>query len=119
MMVKMVSDLHLGQFVQIGGEPSRSENTWTRRRSPLSSEPALRRDRHAGHPGGVAWDISAFGRCGTAPPPGSVLHNCMTALFANLSVELTSGQSQRQIRKAADKKEIIGTAPPTALQEIF
>lgn len=43
---------------------------------------------------------------------GSVLHNRMTALFANLSVELTSRRSQRQIRKAADKKEIIGTGAP-------
>lgn len=39
---------------------------------------------------------------------GSVLHNRMTAQFANLSVELTSRPPRHQIRKAADKKEIIG-----------
>lgn len=50
---------------------------------------------------------------------GSVLHNGMTAQFANLSVELTSRPSRRQIRKAADKKKIIGSRRPELLSRRF
>lgn len=80
----------------------------------------LRRDHHTGHPCRRHVGNNALLLLLNSAAAGSVLHNRMTARFANLSVELSSRPSRRQIRKAADKKEIIGNGRPrTSLREIF